>query len=336
MQAIRRIITAIFVVLAVTGYSQVPDTETFSLQDAVDEVNPSSDDLVTCFNESVINGYDPDYIPSGFDPDASDKSGYELYYFRNYCGPWNVRCYSYVQDISSYGKVRAVFFKPDGTEMYEGYNPLSGNSQVIEYNLSTAWDISTASVADSFETEITKTSGLYIGDNGTKMYDTGYETDYIYQYTLVKAWEVWSASKDAIHFVDTPSPADVQFKPDGTEMYVLGSDETGSGVYQYNLSTAWDINSASFDVSLTPVQGGASSRGIYFKDDGTRMFEVDHSDNIIYQYNLSVSWDVSSASVVDSININNNSPRPQGIYVKDDGTRLFIGDLEKLIIEYEN
>jgi hypothetical protein len=84
MQTIRRLITAIFVIIAFVGNSQVPDTETFSLQDVVNEVNPSSNDLITCFDESVLAGFDDQYIPSGFDPDAPDKSGYELYYFRNY------------------------------------------------------------------------------------------------------------------------------------------------------------------------------------------------------------------------------------------------------------
>jgi uncharacterized protein (TIGR02145 family) len=62
----------------------VPDTNTFSMQDVVDEINPSSNDLITCFDESREFGFDETYIPAGFDPHASDKSGFELLYFRNY------------------------------------------------------------------------------------------------------------------------------------------------------------------------------------------------------------------------------------------------------------
>lgn len=52
----------------------VPDTNTFSLQDVVDEVNPSSDDLVECFADAT---------PSGFDP-AYEGSKDRLLNFRNY------------------------------------------------------------------------------------------------------------------------------------------------------------------------------------------------------------------------------------------------------------
>jgi hypothetical protein len=62
MQAIRRIITAIFVVLAVTGYSQVPDTYSFDLDTVVRVVNPSSSDLQTSFDEAYNNGFDSFYV----------------------------------------------------------------------------------------------------------------------------------------------------------------------------------------------------------------------------------------------------------------------------------
>jgi hypothetical protein len=56
------------------------------MQDVVDEINPSSNDLITCFDESDPAEFDSDYTPSGFDPHATDKTGYELLYFRNYAG----------------------------------------------------------------------------------------------------------------------------------------------------------------------------------------------------------------------------------------------------------
>jgi hypothetical protein len=62
----------------------VPDTNTFTLQDVVDEVNPSSPSLRTCFDQSDPNYFDNNYIPSGFDPHSYDKTGYRLSYFRNY------------------------------------------------------------------------------------------------------------------------------------------------------------------------------------------------------------------------------------------------------------
>jgi len=87
MQTIRRIILAIVAVLTITAIdAQVPDNYSFSLQDVVNEVNPSSSDLYECFEDSDPSKFDDAYTPSGFDPHLTDKSGYELKYFRNYNG----------------------------------------------------------------------------------------------------------------------------------------------------------------------------------------------------------------------------------------------------------
>jgi hypothetical protein len=40
----------------------VPDTTTFSLQDVVDEINPTTDDLQDCVNDAVSAKYDSNYI----------------------------------------------------------------------------------------------------------------------------------------------------------------------------------------------------------------------------------------------------------------------------------
>jgi hypothetical protein len=42
----------------------VPDTTTFSLQDVVTEINPTTDDLVDCFADAVSGSFDPSYSGS--------------------------------------------------------------------------------------------------------------------------------------------------------------------------------------------------------------------------------------------------------------------------------
>ena len=56
----------------------VPDTNTFSLQDVVDEINPTTDDLQDCINDAIEGNYDPNYYTA---PATS------LLEFRNYGGP---------------------------------------------------------------------------------------------------------------------------------------------------------------------------------------------------------------------------------------------------------
>ena len=53
----------------------VPDTTTFTLQDVVNEVNPTTDDLADCFSDANIFLFDPAY-----------SSSVGLLKFRNYNG----------------------------------------------------------------------------------------------------------------------------------------------------------------------------------------------------------------------------------------------------------
>ena len=42
----------------------VPNTSTFSLQDVVNEVNPTTDDLVDCFADAIASSFDSTYSGS--------------------------------------------------------------------------------------------------------------------------------------------------------------------------------------------------------------------------------------------------------------------------------
>tara|TARA_R100000951_G_C2494904_1_gene135612 strand:+ start:41 stop:442 length:402 start_codon:yes stop_codon:yes gene_type:complete len=54
----------------------VPNTTTFTLQNVVDEVNPTTDDLVDCFADATSSSFDSNY--------SGDKNN--LLNFRNYGG----------------------------------------------------------------------------------------------------------------------------------------------------------------------------------------------------------------------------------------------------------
>ena len=56
----------------------VPNTTTFTLQNVVDAVNPTTDDLRDCFKDAVSLYFDPAYNNSSYAPDSS------LLRFRNY------------------------------------------------------------------------------------------------------------------------------------------------------------------------------------------------------------------------------------------------------------
>ena len=65
----------------------------------------------------------------------------------------------------------------------------------------------------------------------------------------------------------------VQFKSDGTKMYVTG--QATDSTFQYSLSTPYDVSTASYDsVSFnhTAQVSNANCYDLFFKTDGTQMY----------------------------------------------------------------
>jgi hypothetical protein len=136
------------------------------------------------------------------------------------------------------------------------------------------------------------------------------------------------ATYDSISFSaasQTATTHGVDFKPDGTKMYVVA--RTGTFVFQYSLSTPWDVSTASYDSkSFTQSLDGTGS-DIHFKSDGTKMYFIGRNTDFVYQYTLSTPWDVSTASYDSvSFSVGTQSTLPWSLYLTDDGTRMYVND----------
>ncbi|MBA7549179.1 hypothetical protein ES705_41655 [subsurface metagenome] len=120
------------------------------------------------------------------------------------------------------------------------------------------------------------------------------------------------------------SPYGVRFKPDGTKMYIIGL--ANHTVYQYSLSTPWDVSTADYDKKSKDVSAQDTySHGICFKPDGTKMYMVGDTNNTIYQYSLSTPWDVSTADYDEmSKYVGDQDTGPLGVCFKPDGTKMYI------------
>lgn len=195
-------------------------------------------------------------------------------------------------------------FKPGGTQLF-----VLGTTgdDINEYTLSTAWDLSTASYT---RTSISLTSadgtpyGIVFKPDGTKVFILGGGTDEVNEFALSTAWDISvsslsgtvAATKSVTSTGDT-QPRDLAFKPDGTEMFILGYNT--DRIYKYTLSTAWDLSdtitlaSASLDIGNGNV---SVPIGMTFNSDGTRLYVCDAGTNTIDQYNLSTAYDITTAT----------------------------------------
>lgn len=198
------------------------------------------------------------------------------------------------------------------------------------------YDIANASydsVSFSVQTQDSAPQDLTFKSDGTKMYVIGAANDNIYQYSLSTAWDLSTASYDSVSFSVASqeiSPSDVFFKPDGSKFYICGfANDT---VFQYSMSTAWDISTASYDsISFSVATQEDNPRGIVFKPDGTKLFVIGNGSDAVQEYSLSTAWDLSTASHSSSFSVSSQETAPQGLFFHPDGDKFWItGNSDKV------
>jgi len=187
------------------------------------------------------------------------------------------------QDTSA----RGLVFSPDGTKMY-----IAGtvNDTVYQYSLSTAWDVSTASYASksfSVSGQDTTPYGIAFSASGTRMIIGGNANDTLYQYTLSTAWDVSTASYDAVSFsvsAQDANPSGIAFNDDGTKLYITGY--SNDYINEYTLSTAYDLSTIAYSTQFSVTSQDTSPVGVAFNSDYTKMYVAGDANDTIYQYTV--------------------------------------------------
>lgn len=169
------------------------------------------------------------------------------------------------------------------------------------------WDLSSAvysGKSKSVSAQDSAPTGVTFSPDGLKMYVAGSTNNRINQYSLATAWDPASATFVNYKSVSAQVTAGLRgprFSTDGTRMYILGASPT-LGVFQFNLSTAWDVISASY-FGYKSISAQESNQGVdlVLSPDGLKMFVFGITNyGRIWQYTLSTAWTVSTASYVQS------------------------------------
>lgn len=238
------------------------------------------------------------------------------------------------QDTSLEG----VFFKTDGTRMY---TLGTDNESVYQYDLSIPWDISTSVFSASFSLGGIAPESIYFREDGLKMYVLANSGDRVREYDLSSAWNIATAS--FLQFFSCASQDNTVrglfFKDDGTAMYVAGNQN--DRIYQYSLSSPWNVSTAVFSKSFSVSVQTTSPEGLFFKPDGTKMYLMayppDSDFPVILEYDLTNPWDVATlvfyqrffpSILIDIFSFS--------VFFKPDGIRMYItsNDIPASILEF--
>lgn len=174
---------------------------------------------------------------------------------------------------------------------------------------------------------------------GHKMFVSGNQYEYVFEYDLTRPWDASSASyssNSADMTQNSNSVYDMSFSSDGTAVYAL--DHTAQLVYQYTCSTAWDMSDTVSYASKSLDTSGETSTPLSFcfGDSGGKVYVLDYPAGVVYQYTCSTAWDIGTASYASkSKDISAQDSLMRTIRLSPDGTTLLAyGTTNDAVFQY--
>jgi len=147
------------------------------------------------------------------------------------------------------------------------------------------------------------------------------------------AFDITQLNTSVVNTLSVPNafPFGPEFDDTGTTLYV-SSIKGGGPIYEYSLSTPFDLSSAGSPSTLSTVQ--SETPDIAFNDDGTEFFELTKFD--LKKFTLSTPYDVSTRSGSPVQTQNSIAPgNNRGLSFNDDGTAfVIVTDDTTEMIEY--
>ena len=136
----------------------------------------------------------------------------------------------------------------DGTDLSWGaaggfkYNAVSGASQALDIGSYNFFNAGTISADTTLSFSNVPTQALWT---------------YTARMDLLNGYDISATAYDSVSYSASAQTGaygrSVAFKTDGTKMYVNSNASSTAVVYQYSLSTPWDVSTASYDLSLIHI-----------------------------------------------------------------------------------
>jgi len=208
---------------------------------------------------------------------------------------------------------------------------------VYQFSLSSPFDVSTA--APYVASGAGATPYFYIGSqdglpsgfdfntDGTKMYMIGRQNKRVFEYDLSTGFDVTTAVYNNNYAAVAglvSSPSDIRFSATGDRMYVCGYST--DKLFQIDLSTNFDVTTQQYNGVFINLASAASPTSLYpygiaWNKTGSKMYTCDNYRNMVYEWDLTIVFDISTASQVATYA---SSHDPQSITFSTDGSKMFV------------
>lgn len=144
---------------------------------------------------------------------------------------------------------------------------------------------------------------IYFGDNGLQFFVIT-EYSHLFSFVAPNQWEIQHGEFRNQFDLGREDNAiqSIWFKDDGSRLYAVG-EETGD-LFEYSLSTTWDITSLSFtgkkfDLGFTDISG------LNVQPNGQRFWVINDKENEVHDFYTDDSWNISNLSFVQKKKFDN-------------------------------
>ena len=254
------------------------------------------------------------------------------------------KAFSQVRDIIINVNLSLVCISSNGRHLYIGS---SSARRIYYYKLHTPFDISDRTFVNSkYESDWHGIHGMEIDENGEYFFLTDYN-DRVHTYQMLDPYNITGTIREGgrsgvdLHSTNIPfddNPTGVAMKPDGTKIYTIGY--RNDRVAEFNLSTPFDVSTASLNGNFDVENEINTPFGLYFKPDGTAFWVMDRgkTPKTMYKYSLSTAWDVTTASYDTDWGISPDSNSTYSYYCfmfNNDGTKFHLAGDNGRIYRYD-
>ena len=238
--------------------------------------------------------------------------------------PWDVSDWTFRSEFNlephvSSGKTGGMVFNDDGTKMYVSQHTHNGDGTLFSFDLSVAYDPSTATHVSIIFADITIPNTSGASDIWSPMMDV---------LTLIFLMMVYQCS----------SLSCSSHPPRAWSMR--------SRLLKYSLSTAWDISTADMDNptvhSFFDNTNSTRESGLAFGGNGTKLFVIHNGNNDggsgIREYSLATPYDISDMTEVSDTSLDDEwiSKALYNIELSADNTKLFLSGFGHLVSDTQS
>lgn len=227
-----------------------------------------------------------------------------------------------------------IYFKIDGFHMYVID---SVERKLYDFTLGTAWDVSTQTgTIFTFEFSLTSDiNSICFRDDGLVLY-VSTDSGSVFSFSLSEAWNILTLSEMDEFTSIFGAATGVCFSADGSKMYV--SHPTSNVIIQTEFSTRWDISSSVVNgiETLNVTSLDTTFREIAFKSDGKILYFVGQENNLVYQIDIPIPWNLLSATDTAVATTSIPDGTPSGLFIKPSMSQMFVsGTTNDMVYPYD-